>query len=152
MRFTKLGLPIAIVLASLILGGSFYSIQVNKQESIERQQAMELEYKKNLDQEELELKKLASEKEHEDSRRLECLKIYQTESDKWNNTTGYEYVAEDDICYVSYKAKQGEWGDVSCEDIGKDWDYSIFGFDSKMTRDMWRRKNNCNSSEFEKEY
>jgi len=34
----KFILPTAIVLASLVLGGSFYAIQINKQRSIERQQ------------------------------------------------------------------------------------------------------------------
>lgn len=40
-KINKLPLPITILLASLILGGFFYASQVNKQESIERQQLEE---------------------------------------------------------------------------------------------------------------
>lgn len=38
MDKSKLSLPISILLASIILGGFLYAIQVNKQQSIEGQQ------------------------------------------------------------------------------------------------------------------
>jgi hypothetical protein len=42
-KLSKLSLPTTIILASLILGGSFYATQVNKQTSIEKQQQIELQ-------------------------------------------------------------------------------------------------------------
>lgn len=141
MDNNKLSIPAAIIIGCLILGGSFYTIQINKQSSIEKQQQYELEQKKEVDKQ-----------NYTTERRSECLQIYKTESDKWNNTTGYEYVAEDDICYVSYKAQQGEWKGISCDEIGKDFDYEFWGWDSQITRQMWRRSDNCSNGEFEKEF
>ncbi len=43
-KLNKLLLPAAIIIASLILGGFFYAIQVNKQKSIEKQQEIKLRY------------------------------------------------------------------------------------------------------------
>lgn len=42
----KITLPVAIILVSIIIGGFFYGIQVNKQHSIEKQQQIELQAKK----------------------------------------------------------------------------------------------------------
>ncbi len=137
----KLSIPLAIILGCLILGGAFYMIQASKQKSIEKQQQIELELKKEADKQ-----------DNITKRRSECLQIYKTESDKWNNTRSYEYVPEDDICYVSYKAQQGEWKGVICDDIGKDWNYELWGWDSKITRQMFRRSDNCSNGEFEKEF
>lgn len=45
----KLVLPISILLGCIILGGFFYASQVNKQQSIERQQQIELQAKAEAD-------------------------------------------------------------------------------------------------------
>lgn len=42
-KLSKLSLPAAILMASLILGGFFYATQVSKQRSIERQQQIKIE-------------------------------------------------------------------------------------------------------------
>lgn len=43
MNANKIALPVSIVLGCLILGGFFYSAQLEKQKSIERQQMRQLE-------------------------------------------------------------------------------------------------------------
>lgn len=144
----KLILPIAIILGCLILGGAFYKIQVNKQKSIEKQQQIELQAKTEADKAKTEQDK----RDYIAKKKTDCLAIYKTESDKWNNTTGYEYVAEDDICYVSYKASHGEWKGEVCGDIGKDWDYKFWGYDSLFTRQMLRDSINCSNGDFEKQF
>ena len=45
-KLNKLSLPIVILIASIILSGTFYAIQVNKQQSIERQQQIKIEQEK----------------------------------------------------------------------------------------------------------
>ena len=72
-KLNKLSLPATIIIASLILGGFFYAIQVNKQRSIESQQ--------------------------ETTNALEKLKLKQDECKalsagvmkKWNNVMGVTY-------------------------------------------------------------
>ena len=49
MDKNKLALSIAILLASIILGGFYYASQINKQKSIERQQAIKIEEDKKAD-------------------------------------------------------------------------------------------------------
>src|SRR3989344_3889135 len=65
----KLNLPIAIILASIILGGSFYAIQINKQESIEKQQRIEYVAKRKMD----------------------CYDTYQKEKKQYSNVISYIY-------------------------------------------------------------
>lgn len=50
MDKNKLILPISILLGCTILGGFFYATQINKQESIERQQQIDLQAKKEANQ------------------------------------------------------------------------------------------------------
>ncbi len=50
-KLNKLSLPVTILIASIILGGFYYSSEANKQASIEKQQQIELQAKK--DQEDL---------------------------------------------------------------------------------------------------
>ena len=55
-KISKLSLPIAILMASFILGGFYYAGEINKQKSIERQQ--EIKFQKDiLDNEQIEQKK-----------------------------------------------------------------------------------------------
>ncbi len=49
-KINKLTLPATIIIASLILGGFFYASQLSKQKSIEAQQQIELQAKKEADQ------------------------------------------------------------------------------------------------------
>lgn len=45
-KLNKLSLPVVILMASIILGGFYYASQVNKQNSIEKQQQIEMEQEK----------------------------------------------------------------------------------------------------------
>lgn len=49
MDKNKLVLPIAILLASIVLGGFYYASQINKQRSVERQQAIKIEEDEKAD-------------------------------------------------------------------------------------------------------
>jgi uncharacterized lipoprotein YehR (DUF1307 family) len=73
-------LPIAVIIGATVLGIFLYAVQVNKQQSIERQQRVELSAKAKID----------------------CLKIYESEGKKWNNVSGWSY---SDLlgCEVAYK-------------------------------------------------
>ncbi len=126
MDKNKLVLPISILLGCLILGGFYYMSQVNKQQSIEKQQQIDLQAKKEADQVKAEQDKLKAEqdkKEYIAKRKTDCLAIYKTESDKWNNTTRWEYhkpregvgitdnpftLFNNDTCEIFYKDKEGE--------------------------------------------
>jgi glucan phosphorylase len=88
----KLNIPVTILIASLILGGFYYSVQVKKQESIERQhnaeQALQIEQ---------------SNREYVIKQKEACLNIYTTEGKKWNNIESWDYDVEDDKCVITYK-------------------------------------------------
>jgi len=43
MRIEKLTLPITILLSAIVLAGGYYAVQYNKQQSIEKQQRIELQ-------------------------------------------------------------------------------------------------------------
>lgn len=88
-----------MVLSSLILGGSFYSIQINKQRSLERQQQINIQEKQREDK----AKADQAKKEFTAKQKSDCLEIYKTENSKWNNVTGWRYDENLDACYVSYK-------------------------------------------------
>ncbi|MCX6781590.1 MAG: hypothetical protein NTW66_00480 [Candidatus Magasanikbacteria bacterium] len=99
MDKSKLLLPISIVVGCIILGGFFYAIQINKQESIERQQKLDLA----VEQKQQEAKAEQDKKEYASERRNDCLNIYKTEDSKWSNVRGWRYDAEGDECYIRYK-------------------------------------------------
>ena len=42
-----------------------------------------------------------------EKRQGDCLAIYEEESKKWNNVTGYTYDPSNDDCVVDYKATNG---------------------------------------------
>jgi hypothetical protein len=98
-RAHRLITPVAIVLGATILGGFFYVTQISKQESIERQQRLELE----TTREENAAKQASASRTYIADRKDACLKIYTTESDKWNNVKGWQYNEEADRCYIEYK-------------------------------------------------
>ncbi len=54
MNNNKLVLPISIMLGCVILGGFYYATQINKQQSIEKQQKFEIEEKRKVQIDELE--------------------------------------------------------------------------------------------------
>lgn len=50
-KFNRISLPVAILIASVILGGFYFVSQINKQKSIERQQQMEIEQETKKEEE-----------------------------------------------------------------------------------------------------
>jgi hypothetical protein len=72
----KLIYPITIIIASLILGGSFLMVQSNKQKSIEQQEQVKIER---------EDKKIADEKEAERLKRISIANcIDRADTEYWN--------------------------------------------------------------------
>ncbi|MDP3988637.1 MAG: hypothetical protein Q8P93_00145 [bacterium] len=84
-KLNKLSLPITIIIASLILGGFYYASQVSKQNSIERQQAKELQVKRDLEQ---------AKKEQDDlvktAKRLCAIEAESSASEQYRKTCTYD--------------------------------------------------------------
>jgi len=99
MKDNKAILPIAVIMASVILGGFFYAIQINKQRSIERQQQIKLTDDKRIE----EVRLAQEKKEYVAKRRSECYDIEQRERITFNNVVDHFYREEDDVCFVHYK-------------------------------------------------
>lgn len=87
-KINKLTLPATILIASIIIGGFIYASQVSKQKSIEAQQQIELQAKKEADQ----VKAEQDKRDYIAKRKVECLAIYKTESDKFSNVQGWDYI------------------------------------------------------------
>jgi len=94
-KVNNLSLPLVILIASFILGGFYYTSQISKQRFIERQQRDRLEQE---------------EKEYMAERERDCLNIYKTESNKWNNVVDWRYIEPSgsifdfgDTCRIIYK-------------------------------------------------
>ena len=98
MDKNKLVLSIAILLTSIVLGGFYYASQVNKQQSIERQQEIKLQENRILE----EAKAEQDEKEYIAKRKSECYDIYEKERDKYNNVVNGKYSEEKNVCIVTY--------------------------------------------------
>lgn len=88
----KLTMPATIIIVSLILGGSYYLVQTNKQKSVEQQQQMEQA-----------IKVVQENKEYVAKQKSACLDVYTTEGNKWNNVSSWNYDEENDNCVVIYK-------------------------------------------------
>ena len=106
-KLNKLSLPVVILIASVILGGFYFAVQINKQHSIEKQQQIELGSKTEKEN-----------REYVAKRKLDCLAVYKAESDKYNNVHSWQYVEkttalgrlageEDDTCEIIYKDNEG---------------------------------------------
>lgn len=138
-QFNTLLLPIAILISSIIFGGFFYASEANKQRSIERQQAIKLK-------EEKEAKKLKAEqekKEYTANRKKDCLSIYKTESDKWNNVRGWRYLESNDTCFIRYKEANPK-SEKQCDE-----DYPVNG---KLGFIFSRDNALCKEGEFENNF
>ena len=107
-KLNKLTLPTAILIASIILGGAFYAIQVNKQKSIEKQQQIELQIKTEQDK-----------RDYIAKRKTECLAIYKDESGRWNNIVDWKYHKLSDPTR-GYKSLSDLAYSDTCEIICKD--------------------------------
>lgn len=91
----KLSIPAAILVASIVLGGFYYSTEANKQASIERQE--QAQWDESIAQ---------KKREFEADQKESCLAIYKQESVKWNNASGWRYNAFENKCYIQYDSAQ----------------------------------------------
>ena len=101
-KINKLSLPVVILIASVILGGFFYASQVNKQNSIERQQEIKLQEDRRIE----EAKKEQAKKEYIARRKNECYGTYLKERENWNNVVDFNYSEVRDVCVVKYKSSE----------------------------------------------
>jgi len=95
-KLNKLTLPATILIASIILGGFFYASQVNKQQSIERQQEIKL-------QDDQRQQKIKNDLDALKLKQNECEALSVGVKEKWNNVMGVTY--DDDFwkeCVVTY--------------------------------------------------
>lgn len=98
-KLNKLILPASILIGSIVLGGFLYASETNKQNSIERQQAIKLEEDARVES----ARAAQAEREFIAKRKTDCLDIYKTEGSKWNNVRGWRYSEDDDQCFITYK-------------------------------------------------
>lgn len=95
-KLNKFSLPTTIIIASLILGVFFYTAEVNKQSSIERQQRIKLQDDKQQQEAKNALEKLKLKLD-------ECEALSTGVMKKWNNIMGVTY--DNDVwkeCVVTY--------------------------------------------------
>lgn len=131
-------LPLAIILGCCILGGFFYAIQVVKQNSIEKQQLLKIDEDRRLEDIKMEQVK----KEYTAKRKNDCLNIYKTEGEKYNNVSGWNYDDEIDLCNITYKEQKPK----SASQCDKD-------FPTENGGTFWFRLNYlCKNGEFEKAF
>jgi len=92
----KTALPIAIVIAAVVLAVGLYAVQYNKQESIERQQQRDLREDRAQTTAENERAELMSKQD-------ECRSLSSGVMKQWNNVIGVTY--DDELweeCVVTY--------------------------------------------------
>lgn len=135
----KVMLPIAVTIAAVILGIAFYAVQYNKQQSIERQQTLKLEEEKRVE----DAKAEQAQKEYAAKRKLDCLKIYESQDDKWSNVLGWRYLETDDQCFIRYRADKPK-SDAKC-----DKDYPTGG---DLSLRFFRENLLCKEGEFENSF
>ncbi len=102
-KINKLSLPATILIGSIILGCFYYTVESNKQASIEKQQRVKAEQDK---------------KEYIAKRSKECYDYETLERKKWDNVSGSYYDESKDVCVVTYKTN--EYKGVDCAEIYKD--------------------------------
>ncbi len=102
MDIKKITLPVAIVVVAIILAAGFYMAQNNKQQSIERQQALEMEEDRAQQKLENEIAELKLKQD-------ECKSLSSGVAKRWNNIIGVTYDKFWGECVVTYTdTKTGE--------------------------------------------
>lgn len=98
MNKEKIFIPIAIVLAAVILSIGYYAVQLQKQQSIERQQMIEIE----AETAEKEAQREQEERDYVNERKKECFEIEQSKREIYNNVDHSEYIEFSDQCVIRY--------------------------------------------------
>ena len=102
---------IGIIIGCSILGFSYYSVQIEKQESIERQQYRKINFEKTKEINKQEQEK----KEYIAERRKDCYEIEKDQSKRFNNINDGFYDEDSDGCIIRYKAPYNHYKDVDCD-------------------------------------
>jgi hypothetical protein len=146
----KLVLPIAIILASIILGSFYYASQMNKQKSIERQQTVKIEEDRKAEEAKQQTLFQQQQKEYVAKKKNDCYQIYLKERDQYNNVEGEDYNEVRDICMVHYRNSSPQRTNDECKKI---IDPNKEGNLSDETRNMiqWAYLD-CLSNTFSKEF
>jgi hypothetical protein len=99
----KINTPLAIIIGSIVLGMSFYYVQIDKRESIEKQQVLENERLQTEKQQAAETAELKAKQD-------ECESLAVGVRKKWNNVMGVAYDSKLwKQCVVTYTdTKTGE--------------------------------------------
>ena len=108
----KLILPISILVGCIILGGFIYASQLSKQQSIEKQQQINLRAKTEADQ-------TKADKDKTDatfSNNLKCQTLLKDLKQRWNNVVGIYYDEILNTCIVKYREK-GEVKEGAIEEM-----------------------------------
>ena len=125
-KLNKLSLPAVILIASIVLGGFYYASQLNKQQSIEKQQQIKIEQERQ----ETEAKAEQDKRDYIAKRKTECLAIYKAESNRYGNVKSWNYIKETasmfiplaerthlDTCEVIYE--NNKYNEEICEEKWK---------------------------------
>jgi len=99
MKKEKLVLPISIVVSSIKFASGLVIVQINKQSSIERQNAAKIAHEKSIQEEE----KAQKQKEYIIKRKKECYDLEVKESKRYNNVEESYYSVLRDVCTITYK-------------------------------------------------
>jgi len=136
---------LAIIISSIILGGFFYIIQINKQKSIERQQMAKLEEDKRIEDAKMEQIK----KEYTAKRKKECYDLYLQEKKQWINVKDFDYSKVRDVCIVIYKSSKPGKSKEECNKMIE----NLSEIKDESLRDMIIREHfNCLENTFSKEF
>lgn len=101
MDKSKVLLPISILLGSIILWWFFYVVQLNKQQSIEKQQELKLQ----MDNRDLEIREKKEKEETRFNNNLKCQTLLKDLRQRWNNVVGIYYSDVQNTCIVKYTEK-----------------------------------------------
>ena len=119
ININKFIYPIVIIVFAMIIGGSLMWIQYNKQQSIEKQQRLELE----AERKEAEIGRIEAEakteQEKEDkifSNNLKCQTLLKDLKQRWNNVVGIYYSEWQNTCIVKY-TEDGKTEEASIESM-----------------------------------
>ena len=116
MDKSKLVLAISILLGCIILGGFFYASQINKQQSIERQQQIDIREKQAELQAKIKADQTQADKDKADATFSNNLKCQTLLKGLGSNVVGIYYSEWQNTCIVKF-TKNGETQEAPIENL-----------------------------------
>ena len=120
MKLKELTIPIAFIISAFIIGGFLYAIQINKQNSIEKQTQMKIDADRDVELGKLRLqeeKQLQEDRNDEFVNELKCQELLSDLKKRWNNVVGVSYSSSWNTCMVKYTDDDGETQSSPVEDM-----------------------------------